>query len=261
MRTAISGKPVSRYQLCLRANYNNHKKFKLMKMSFSHLTTKDLAALCQRVIAISDEPAFAVVANHPLLDMLKAEYSDYDNIYTKKTSSGKGKLLAETDDLRDTTFTALKSILYGHSRAKASPVQQDAADIYTLIGKYGTDLIKYKYAEETASLKKLIEELEKPENKAKMQNMQLLPVFDELKANQVNFEKIFNDAAGENSELRLMSSASSTRHEVEATLHTYLTMVKTMTSQPGWRELYSKLDEAVKAAFNSHTTAKAEAAV
>ena len=168
-----------------------------MKMSFSQLTTKDLATLCQRVISISNEPAFAVLANNPLLTALTAEYAYYDNVYTKKTFSGKGKLLMKADGERDNFFTGIKSILYGHSRIDTSPYRQDAADIYALMGKYSFDLVKYKYAEETAQLKKLIEELEMPENMAKIQNMQLATMFNDLKNSQTNFEKIFNEAAGE----------------------------------------------------------------
>ena len=57
-----------------------------------------------------------------------------------------------------------------------------------------------------------------------------------------------------------MNTATGIRRELESVLRTYLTMVRTMISQPGWRELYAKLDEAVKAAFNSHTSTKTETA-
>lgn len=225
-----------------------------MKITFSELSTKDLAALCQRTISISDEAAYAVVKDHPLLAAVKTVYNDYDAVYTKKAFSGKGDLLLKADGDRDAPFGGLKFILQGHIRVSSSPYRQEAGDIYAIIEKYGIDLDRYKYAEETAQLKKLLEELDAPENAAKIQNMQLTAVVTQIKEAQTAFEELFNQAAGENAELRLMESASSFRKTLEAALRNYFNVVKAMNQQPGWRELYAKLDEAVKAANNNRPT-------
>ena len=225
-----------------------------MKTDLTHLSTKDLAALGQRTITISDEPAFAVVKNNPLLAAVKTMYNDYDAVYTKKAYSGKGDLLLEADGKRDAPFGGLKFILLGHIKVSSSPYQQDAKDIYAIVEKYGIDLDRYKYAEETAQLKKLMEELDKPANVAKIENMQLTAVVTQIKDAQTAFEKLFNEVAGENSELRMMESASSFRKTLESALRNYFNVVKAMNEQPGWRELYAKLDEVVKAANNSKTT-------
>ena len=219
-------------------------------MSLSTLSTKDLAALCQRSIVVSDEPAFDVVKNNPLLAALKADYSIYDSAYAKKSSSGKGDLLLQADDNRDVPFGALKAILVGHIRAVSSPFNKDAVDIYAVIEKYGLDLNTFKYAEETAQMKKLIEELDKPENVSKIENMMLTPIVEQLKDAQTAFEGLFNEVAGENAELRLLDSATNLRKRLHSVMHSYFGMVKAMSSQPGWRELYAKLDELFKAAFN-----------
>jgi len=181
-------------------------------------------------------------------------YNDYDAVYTKKAYSGKGDLLLEADGKRDAPFGGFKFILLGHIKVSNSPYQQDAKDIYAIVEKYGIDLDRYKYAEETAQLKKLMEELDKPANVAKIENMQLTAVVTQIKDAQTAFEKLFNEIAGENSELRLMESASSFRKTFEVTLRNYFNLVKAMSEQPGWRELYAKLDEAVKAANNSKQT-------
>ncbi|MEI6752968.1 MAG: DUF6261 family protein [Paludibacter sp.] len=225
-----------------------------MKINLPQLNTKDLAALGQRTITISDEPAFAVVKDNPLLAAVKTVYNEYDALYTQKASSGKSDLLIEADSKRDTPFGGLKGILVGHSKLSSSPYQQDAKDIYAIIVKYGIDLDRYKWAEETAQLKKLLEELDKPENAAKIERMLLTHVVTQIKEAQTAFEKLFNEVAGENSELRLMESASSYRKALESTLRNYFNVVKAMNSLPGWRELYAKLDEVVKAANNSKPT-------
>ena len=171
-----------------------------MKINLAQLSTKDLAALSQRTIAISDEPAFTVVKDNPLLAAVKTVYNDYDAVYTKKAYSGKGKLLMEADSKRDEPFGGLKFILLGHIKVSSSPYQQDAKDIYAIIVKYGIDLDRYKWAEETAQMKKLLDELDKPDNAAKIERMQLTPVVTQIKNAQTAFEKLFNEVAGENSE-------------------------------------------------------------
>ena len=227
-----------------------------MKITLSDLSTKDLAALGQRTITISDEPAFVVVKDNPLLAAVKTVYNEYDALYTKKAFSGKSDLLIEADGNRDAPFGGLKDILVGHAKIASSPFQQDAKDIYAIIVKYGIDLDRYKWAEETAQMKKLLEELDKPENAAKIERMLLTHVVTQIKEAQAAFEKLFNEVAGENSELRLMVSASSYRKALETSLRNYFNVVKAMNSISGWRELYAKLDEVVKAANNSKPTPK-----
>ncbi len=226
-----------------------------MKISFTEISTKDLAALGQRTISISDEPAFAVVKDNPLLAAVKTVYNEYDTVYTKKAYSGKGELLVAADTERDTPFAGFKNILLGYAKISSSAFQQDAKDIYAIIEKYGVDLNRYKWAEETAQMKKLIEELDKPENAAKIERMQLTGVVTQIKEAQTAFEKLFNEIAGENSELRIMESASSYRKTLEMALRNYFNVVKAMNGLPGWKELYAKLDEAVKAANNSKQNA------
>ncbi|HEY5589875.1 MAG TPA: DUF6261 family protein [Paludibacter sp.] len=222
-----------------------------MKINLAQLSTKDLAALSQRTIVISDEPAFAVVKDNPLLAAVKSVYNEYDTVYTKKAYSGKGDKLMEADGKRDAPFGGFKFILIGHIKVSSSPYHQDAVDIYAIIEKYGIDLDRYKWAEETAQMKKLLEELDKPENAAKIERMQLTVVLTQIKDAQTAFEKLFNEVAGENSELRMMESATSFRKTLETALRNYFNVVKAMNQLPGWKEFYAKLDEVVKAANNN----------
>ena len=226
-----------------------------MKIKLSHLSTKDLATLTQRTLIVSDEPEFAVVKNNPLLEAVRNMHGYYDAVYTKQTYSGKGDLLFEADDKRDAPFGGFKFILQGHARISSSPHLQDAKDIYAIIEKYGIDIDRYKYAEETALMKKMLEELDLPENVAKIERMQLTPVVTQIKEAQAGFETLFNEIAGENAGLRVMESASSLRKSLETTLRNYLNLVKAMNQLPGWKELSAKLEEVLKAANNSKPTA------
>jgi hypothetical protein len=230
-----------------------------MKMNFGKLSTKELAATSQRTLVVSAEPAYAVVKNNPLLAALETVYNEYDAVYVKKAFSGRGDELFVMDKERDMPFGGLKDILVGYSKLSISPYNQAAKDIYAIIEKHGIGLDRYSYAEETAQMKKLLEELNLPANAAKIEQMQLTPVVTQIKTAQVAFEKLFNEVAGENSELRLMESASSMRQQLETALRNYFNLVKAMSSQPGWKELYAKLDEIAKAVYNVKAQAKTQA--
>ncbi|NDP21520.1 MAG: hypothetical protein GZ091_10620 [Paludibacter sp.] len=232
-----------------------------MRINLAQLSTKDLATLSQRVITISEEPASLVVKDNPLLSVLKTVYADYDAVYTKKAYSGKGVLVAEADSRRDIPFGGLKNIILGYSKISGTPFQQKAKDIYAIVENYGIDLDRYTYSTETAQLKKLLEAFDKPENVAKLESMQLTAIVTQIKTAQTEFEQIFNEQAAANAELRVMESASSIRKNLELAMRNYLNVVKAMNLQLGWKELYAKLDEVLKAANNSKQVAKPETTV
>jgi hypothetical protein len=223
-----------------------------MKINLARLITKDLAVLGQRVVAISDEPAFIVIKGNPLLEAVRLAHADYDAVFTKKVFSGKGVLVADADIHRDTVFAGFKDILVGYSKLDNLPFQQDAKDIYAIVEEFGIDLDRYTYSAETAQLQKLLEKLAKPEYAIKIDRMQLTAIVTELRAAQANFELLFNEQAQANAELRLMESASSIRKNLETALRNYFNVVKAMRQQAGWKELYAKLDEIVKAANSSN---------
>jgi hypothetical protein len=230
-----------------------------MKINLTDLTTNDLAALSQRAITTSEEPAFAVVQGNPLLEAVKSVYGEYDAVYTKNAFSGKGKLLIATDGKRDTPFGALKFILQGYAKLSSSPYQQDAKDIYAIIKKYGIDLDRYKWAHETAEMKKLLEELYRPENVVKIDRMLLTSVVAEIRDAQTAFEALFLEIAGENSQLHNMESATSFRKTLESSLRNYFSLVTAMNQHRGWKALDGKLDELIKAANNSkHNPSKTD---
>ena len=228
-----------------------------MTVNLRKLSTKELAALCQRTITVSDETAFAVVTDNPLLLVVKTIYNDYDAVYIKKTYSGKSELLFKYDLNRNNYLGGIKSILRGHSKLTTSPYYQEATDLYEIFKRYGIGIDKLKYAEETAQLKKLIDELELPQNKAKIETMLLSEMVTQFKAAQTEFEEFFNEMAGENSELRMQESASSMRDRLEDALRNYFNVIKAMKNVPGWKELYAKLDEVIKSVNSRITKPKA----
>jgi len=225
-----------------------------MKITLTSLSTKNLATLVQRTLNSSQNGNYTIVANHPLLLTLNSSYLTYDGVYSKLTYSGKGKEVAIADKERDVAFGNLKAFLNGYRKLPSAVNQQDAETLYAVFKTFGLNIDGLSYSAETAQLKKLIEALEKPENIQKITNLNLTAAFNDLKTKHEAFEVIFAEQAEANADLREMSSASSTRKELEQALRSYLNLVTAMKDVPEWRKLYHDLNEIVKAAKNSNLT-------
>lgn len=222
-----------------------------MKITLPTLSTKNLATLAERLINSSKSGKYVIIENHPLLLSLESTYANYDTVYTKSTYSGKGKDVAQLDKERDLLFSTLKNYLAAHSKLISLPLYDEAAKLYEIFRKYGLNLDRLSYSEETALLKKLIEELEKIENQNYIGNLNLTAAFDNLKEKHQEFEIVFAEQAEANADLRKLSSATSSRKELENRLRAYINLITAMKDLPDWQTLYLDLNEIVKAAKNS----------
>ncbi|WP_314241354.1 DUF6261 family protein [Empedobacter tilapiae] len=222
-----------------------------MKINLQKLSTKNLATLAQRLINSSKTGNYTIVENHPLLLSLIVSYQNYDTVYTKLTYSGKGKEVATADKERDVAFSNMKAFLNGYRKLTSVANYQDAEVLYGVFRTFGLSLDLMSYSAETAQLKKLIEELEKPENILRITNLSLTSAFDDLKTKHQAFEVIFAEQAEANADLRQLSSATSTRKELEKVLRSYLNFITAMKDLPDWSNLYYDLNEIVKASRNS----------
>ncbi|MFC3157278.1 hypothetical protein SAMN05443633_11851 [Chryseobacterium arachidis] len=222
-----------------------------MKITLSKLSTKDLATLSQRIINSSESGNFPVITHHPLLTEFKTIYADYDEVYTKQIYSGKGVSVADADGKRDDAFRILKNFLNGYRKMTTLSNYQFAEDLYQTFRLYGIDMDRESYSTQTAQMKKLIEDLEKPENAQKLNALSLLTAFHDMKSKHETFEQIFAEQAEANANLRQMKSASSIRRNLEKVLKSLLTLITVMKDVPDWKLLYADINELVKAAKNS----------
>lgn len=222
-----------------------------MKITLAKLSTKDLATLAQRIIIASDSGNYDIISGHQLLSEVKTIYADYDMVYTKSTYSGKGNDVASADRDRDISFRALKNFLDGYRKMPSLSNYQFAEDLYQIFKLYDLSLDKMSYSSQTAQMKKLIEDLEKPENIQKLNALSLFPTFEDMKSKQNSFKQIFAGQAEANAKLRNMKSASAIRRDLEKTLKSYLNLINAMKEITGWELLYAEINELVKAAKKS----------
>lgn len=222
-----------------------------MKITLSKLSTKDLATLAQRTINVSESGTYAVITAHPLLADLKLKYADYDAVYAKQIYSGKGVSVAQADKERDNAFSDLKGFLNGYRKLSSVANYQYAEDLYQIFKLFGLELYKLSYSSQTAQMKKLIEELEKPENIAKMTELSLTAAFNDMKTKQTAFETLFAEQATANADLRNQKTASGIRKDLEKSLKSFLNLITAMKDVTDWKLFYADVNELVKAAKNS----------
>ena len=225
-----------------------------MKVTLSRLTTKDLATLAKRTINSSKNGQHKVAENTPLLAELERIYTIYDRVYIKQTFSGKGKTVATAHKERIQVFTNLKNFLFGYHQIEIVPNAVKAKELYEIIKYFGINIDRMSYSAGSALLKKLIEEFEKDENKAKFELLFIEPTLSELKSKQEVFEALFAEQAEANANLRKEPSATALRKELQKALRTYLDFLSVMKAQPQWDSLYRDVNELVKAARNSTQT-------
>ncbi|OBW39727.1 hypothetical protein AB670_03925 [Chryseobacterium sp. MOF25P] len=219
-----------------------------MKITLSKLSTKDLATLSQRIINSSESGNFPVISDHPLLTDLKTMFADYDEVYTKQIYSGKGVNVAEADRERDNAFRVLKNLLNGYRKMTTLSNYQFAEDVFQIFRLYGIDMDKESYSRQTAQMKKLIEDLEKPENIQKLHALSLTTAFNDMKSKHEAFEIIFAEQAVANANLRLMKSATAIRRDLEKTIKSFLSLITAMKDIQDWKLLYADINELIKAA-------------
>ena len=222
-----------------------------MKISLVRLTTKNLATLALRVIEASKTGKTQLGQQQPMLMDLEEKYRAYDEVYTKQTFSGKGKSVAEADEARDKAFSSLKNFLWGYRQVSSVPNADQAGELYEVIKLFGTDIDRLSYSAQSAQMKKLIEELDKPENTMKINVLSLSTAFMELKTKHQHFEQLYTEQVEANADLRKMPSATAIRRDLEKSLKSYLDLISIMKTQPGWADFYQEVNELVKSARNS----------
>ncbi len=228
-----------------------------MKITLNRQTTQELATLAKRVISASKNGKYTVVENHELLLVIENHYNNYEKVYAKKLFSGKGKEVAQADKKRDKLFSNLKKFLNGYRGIDVLPNAKSAEELYQIVERYGLDIDRLNYAEESAQMNKLIEELSSADNIEKITALNLAGFFEQLKTAQQQFESLYLEQIEANADLRKLPSATQIRKGLEQSLRNYFSLLSAMKNVSGWKEIYFEINEIVKgvAAGKSKTAA------
>ncbi|AEK22635.1 DUF6261 family protein [Capnocytophaga canimorsus] len=219
-----------------------------MKVNYRKLSTKDLAALTERVIEAVKQSDSNEAKTHLFMKKLEASYQKYYAVLSKQAFSGKGKQVAQADKERDKAFSDIKVFLSGYVRVSSAPNIEAAVALYEQFKIHGLKQDQHSYAEQTVQLGKLIQALLEEENQNHIKKLSLEAAFENLKAKHEEFKMYYNEQAQANAELREITSATKQRKELERDLRRFLSLVTLMFDAEEWISLYNNLNEFVKAA-------------
>lgn len=217
-----------------------------MQISFHKIKTKNLGVLAQQVIQASKSGTYKLPEEHVLLKKLEDESREYTEAYTKPAYSQKGRSVLAADAARTQAYQRLRAYLKAYGEMPLLADYKDAAELYKVMRRF--DIRRMNYAEKSAEMKLLVEELEKPEHAERLKKLKLKPAFDELKALYEGFEDLYAEQASANAALRATPSATAIRRRLERALRDYINLLTAMRSLEGWDMIYGEVNELVKAA-------------
>ena len=217
-----------------------------MQISFHKIKTKNLGVLAQQVIQASKSGTYKLPEEHVLLKKLEDESREYTQAYTKPAYSQKGRSVLAADAARTKAYQRLRAYLKAYGEMPLLADYKDAAELYRVMRRF--DIRRMNYAEKSAEMKLLVEELEKPEHAERLKKLKLKPAFDELKALYEGFEDLYAEQASANAALRATPSATAIRRRLERALRDYINLLTAMRSLEGWDMIYGEVNELVKAA-------------
>lgn len=217
-----------------------------MQISFHKIKTKNLGVLAQQVIQASKSGTYKLPEEHVLLKKLEDESREYTQAYTKPAYSQKGRSVLAADAARTQAYQRLRAYLKAYGEMPLLADYKDAAELYKVMRRF--DIRRMNYAEKSAEMKLLVEELEKPEHAERLKKLKLKPAFDELKALYEGFEDLYAEQASANAALRATPSATAIRRRLERALRDYINLLTAMRSLEGWDMIYGEVNELVKAA-------------
>ncbi len=218
-----------------------------MNVMFTRLSTTELASFANQVISTSKNGNYKSAEENVLLEKLEQEYQKYSQVYTKLSYSGKGKDVQKVDSERSKSFNSLRNLVRAYKDVPSMPNVAVARELYSVFQTHSPKITGLGYSEKSALLKKLVEELDTEANKAKMTTLGVIAAFNHLKETNTTFSSLYIEQAEANAGLRLQTSASDGRKDLEIAFRNYLTYLSVMKSTSSeWGSLYADVNELVK---------------
>lgn len=218
-----------------------------MSTSLSRLSVFALSSFASEVIEYSDQKAPGLVANHPLLTVLKSDYALLFAALGKLTYSGKGKEVAQADVNRREMYLSLRFVLRGYAKAKGHSGQKAAKELLRLFDLKGKKVFQDSYLVKSNDMTHLVAALSKPEQLARIEALGLAELVALLKEACAAFDEKYYAQIAANAELHSAPSATSLRKQLELSLRNYLSYIKAMsTVDDNWNLFYHYSEEVAK---------------
>ena len=218
-----------------------------MKTDLSIYSTKGIDTIGRNVVRATRQNKQEEAKTNVLFVETEKELNVYSPLVLKATTTGMSK------DENDALDQVIKNYKRMRKLVDASALFPDtekgrAALPLQEVFKRAGKLYEEKKGEVAASVENLLQEFAKPEMTAHIVTLGIGSEAQDLRAAKTAFDTVAGQRLDARSELRQTDSASIGRKKFEQALRNYLRFVTAMRNVPGWEDLYSDLNEVMKAA-------------
>ncbi len=218
-----------------------------MKTNLSIYSTKGLDTIGRNVVYATRQNAQEAAKTNVLFVNVESEMNAYSPLVLKAATTGMSKEENAAMELVQKNYKRLKKMVDGHAEFPDTDKGKAAVALQSVFKRAGK-LYRQKKGDLSASVENLLAELVKPELTAHIVALGIVPEAEALRAAKTAYDNVAGKRLDAKSDLRQTDSASIGRRKLEKALRNYLSFVTAMRGVEGWQDLYSDLNEIMKAA-------------
>ena len=218
-----------------------------MKTNLSIYSTKGLDTIGRNVVHVTLQNAQEAAKTNVLFLKAETELNAYSPLVLKAFTTGMGKEENAAMKLVQSNYRRFTKMVEAHAEFPDTEKGKAAVALQPVIKRAGK-LYNEKKGHVSASVENLLAELLKPEPTTHIETLGLATETEELRAAKTEFDTVSGKRLDARSDLRQAGNASAGRRKLEKALKNYLRFVTAMRDVDGWQDLYSDLNEVMKAA-------------
>ncbi|MDO5523139.1 MAG: DUF6261 family protein [Bacteroidia bacterium] len=218
-----------------------------MKTNFKIYSTRGLDTIGRNVVYTTLQNSQQEAQTHPLFLAAKNELEAYSPLVLKPARSGMSEAENAALLVVQSHYKRLQKMVDAHALFPETEKGKAAVALQAVFKRAGK-LYDVKKGDAVSSVENLVAEFAKPEMAAHIATLGLTTEAEELRTAKTEFNNVAGQRLNVKSELRQTDSASIGRKKLEKALGNYLRFVTAMRGVEGWEDLYSDLNEVMKAA-------------
>ena len=190
-----------------------------------------------------ESPQFAEVKNNRV---------EYNESLRRKQKSENFEAKQAADKALDDAWVGSRQIVLGLTYSPDPVVREKATRLYAKLDMYGSGVEKLKDTDESVKISNVLVELDKPENKQLIIDLNVKAYIDEVRLRAENFRRDWGSLESDKEAFRNSVSATSSRRKLEASLMAFFDFVAYSAQYaPAKREEWAKLESAI---YSRYTT-------
>ena len=218
-----------------------------MKTNLSSYSTRGVDTIARNVVYATRNNSQEDAKNGVLFAAVESESQAYSPLVLKASETGMSTTEnAAMRKVKD-NYMRLKKMVEANALFPDTEKGKAAVALLPIFKRAGK-LYRGKKGDVSSSAENVLDELAKPENTAYLTTLGITAEAQELRASKTEFNNVAGERLNKRSELRQTDNASIGRKKLEKALRNYLAYVNAMREVPGWEDLYSDLNEVMKAA-------------